>query len=47
MKEWASIDPKNINEEADFVVLCDDGCRDWYGLIVWDSSVLFLDGFAF
>jgi hypothetical protein len=23
-------------------VLCNDGCRDWYSLLVWDCSVLFL-----
>jgi hypothetical protein len=47
MKVWASVDPKNINEEANFVVLYDDGCRDWYGLVVWDCSILFLDGLPF
>jgi hypothetical protein len=47
MKIWPSIYPKNVYEEADVVVSCNN--RRWYlyCLVVWDSFVLLLYGLSF
>ena len=47
MEIWASVDPKNINEEPEVLVLLNDWCRDLDGLIIRYSFVLFLDCFSF
>jgi hypothetical protein len=47
MEIWASVYPKDVDKKADLVVLRDDGCRDCYGLVVWDGSVLFLNCLPF
>ena len=47
MKIWASVDPKNIDEQANVIVLCNDGSWDLDCLVVGDAPVLFLDCFSF
>jgi hypothetical protein len=42
VKIWAVIDPKNIDEQANIIVLCDDGGWNLDCLVVGDSTVLFL-----
>jgi hypothetical protein len=46
MKIWASVYPKNVNEQSDVTVLGDDWCRDLECLIVRDATILFLYRFS-
>jgi hypothetical protein len=47
MEIWASVDPKDVDEKADVLVLLNDGRWDLCCLEIWDALVLFLYCFPF
>jgi hypothetical protein len=47
MEMWAFVDPENVHEQANVVVLCNDGRRYLCCLVIRNASVLFLDRLSF